>query len=148
MKRKIYGFMLLLMVVVVSSAFSNTIYAATIDEYTPRYEVNAPDWTEEALLQYYVDNKIFPANIEPGVGDALIQYLDSNSNWVAAFDLQEDISYPYLSTLVEYPTGITCRFDGSTYTFRFYVEAFNPSGDRNKGRLVIEEMNGFFSTEL
>jgi hypothetical protein len=81
-------------------------------------------------------------------GDALIQYLDSNGTWVTAFDIQEDIDTTYLSTLEEYPTGISCRFDEPTYTFRFYVEAFNPSGDRNKGRLVIEEMNVFFSTEI
>ncbi|MFA5693396.1 MAG: hypothetical protein WC907_07250, partial [Acholeplasmataceae bacterium] len=59
-----------------------------------------------------------------------------------------DVPYPYLSKLEHYPTGISCRFNEPAYTFRFYVEVSNPSGSSNKGRLVIEELNVFFTTQL
>jgi|SRR5690554_1903895 len=81
-------------------------------------------------------------------GQALIQYLNSNGQWVNAFNLLEDVPYPYLSKLEHYPTGISCRFNEPAYTFRFYVEVSNPSGSSNKGRLVIEELNVFFTTQL
>ena len=78
-------------------------------------------------------------------GEALLQYKDSSGNWVTAIDLQRDISYPYLSTLEDYPSKLHYRFDQPIYEFRFYVQSNNPTGDRNKGRLVIGELNVFFT---
>lgn len=77
-------------------------------------------------------------------GEALFQYKDANGNWVTAIDLQSDIPYPYLSTLEDYPTKLYFRFDEPIYEFRFYVQSDYPTGTRNKGRLVIGEINVFF----
>jgi hypothetical protein len=77
-------------------------------------------------------------------GEALFQYKNASGNWVTAIDLQRDIPYPYLSTLEDYPTKLQYRFDEPVYEFRFYVESFYPTGDRNKGRLVVGELNVFF----
>lgn len=47
-----------------SFLFSSIAYAQTedVEEFTPSYEVNAPDWSDKELEQYYIDNDIFPAN--------------------------------------------------------------------------------------
>jgi len=80
-------------------------------------------------------------------GSVLIQYLDSSNNWVTAFDLLDGLLYQQLPTIEDMLTGVSCRFNEPTYTFRIYVSTNYPNGSSNKGRLVIEEMNVFFSNE-
>lgn len=78
-------------------------------------------------------------------GEALLQYKDANGSWVTAINLLTDLPSPYLSTLPEYPTKLCYRFDKPIREFRFYVRTDSPTGSRNKGRLVVGEINVFFT---
>lgn len=67
-------------------------------------------------------------------------YLDSNNEWqehmqFSAFDL---------STLKEYPDNFYTQFPTATNGIKFEVFKENPSGDRNKGRVVVGDINLFY----
>ena len=72
-------------------------------------------------------------------GEVLIQYKDQNGEWVTQLDLLNDVSGG-ISNLIDYKTKIKCEFEYPVTEFRIYVKSDNPTGDRNKGRLVLGNM--------
>ncbi len=77
-------------------------------------------------------------------GSAVVQYKNGQDEWVTAFDFLEDIPYPGLSYLDEYPTDISIKFPISSNSFRIYIQTDDATGNRNKGRMVIGDMNIFY----
>ena len=69
-------------------------------------------------------------------GQAIVEYKDYNGNWVTQLDFLNDISGG-ISNLIDYKSKIKCEFEYPVTEFRIYVKSDNPSGDRNKGRLVM-----------
>lgn len=70
---------------------------------------------------------------------ALLQYKDTDGNWVTILDLLNDIT---LSTDRTNPTNYTILFPENTKEFRFYVTSTG-TGTRNKGRICIGNMDIF-----
>lgn len=77
-----------------------------------------------------------------GLGTATLQYKDSSGNWTTAIDFIFDD----ISTLERYPTIYKYSFPAGVYEYRFVVERTSPTTGRNKGRLVVGDMNIVFST--
>ena len=75
-------------------------------------------------------------NYSKATDKILIEYRNSNGEWITAIDLLNDIE---LSTDRTRQNRITVAFPKQTSSFRFYAES-NASGDRNKGRLSIGQM--------
>lgn len=69
-------------------------------------------------------------------GQAKVEYKDHDGNWVTQLDLLNDIS-ENISNLIDYKTKIKCDFEYPVTEFRIYVKTDSPTGDRNKGRLVL-----------
>ncbi len=69
-------------------------------------------------------------------GQAEVEYKNHDGNWVTQLDLLNGIS-GNISNLIDYKSKIKCEFEYSVTEFRIYVKTDNPSGDRNKGRLVF-----------
>ena len=69
-------------------------------------------------------------------GQAKVEYKDHYGNWVTQLDLLNDVS-GNISNLIDYKSKIKCEFEYPVTEFRIYVKSDNPSGDRNKGRLVL-----------
>lgn len=69
-------------------------------------------------------------------GQAKVEYKDHDGNWVTQLNLLNDVSGG-ISNLIDYKSKIKCEFEYPVTEFRIYVKTDNPSGDRNKGRLVL-----------
>lgn len=67
-------------------------------------------------------------------------YLDSENQWQE----QMQFSVNNLSTLKQYPDNFYTQFPIATNGIKFEVFKENPTGDRNKGRVVIGNMNLFY----
>ncbi len=67
-------------------------------------------------------------------------YKNNNGDYVEAIDF--DIMK--LSTSKQKPSNYYYEFPSKTSTIKFEVIDKNPSGDRNKGRVVIGNMNIFY----
>jgi hypothetical protein len=67
-------------------------------------------------------------------------YKNNNGDYVEAIDF--DIMK--LSTSKQKPSNYYYKFPVETSTIKFEVIDKNPSGDRNKGRVVIGNMNIFY----
>jgi hypothetical protein len=52
-----------------------------------------------------------------------------------------------LSVLRDYPKNYTVYFPANTSKFRFYVTKENPTGDRNKGRVVLDNIVFYYDEE-
>ena len=109
-----------------------------------------------AYIEYSFDNPIdwvylemswwsFSEGISGDNGNAIIQYKDKNNNWITQLNLFNDLKYP-LSILIDSKTKIKCKFDKKPFSFRIIVNTNNPSGDRNKGRLVLGDIMVVFPT--
>lgn len=100
---------------------------AYLEYYCPSYVkkivVNVSFWSSSEL---YVS----------GIDTAIIQYMDSNGNWITAFNLLEDIN---LSKDRTNQDTIIVSFPKEVSNFRFYTEN-SAIGDRNKGRISIKDM--------
>ncbi len=68
-----------------------------------------------------------------------LEYYDSNGNWVLAREFLYN-NYGELSTDRTIPKNYYVAFSQPTTSFRFIVECANPTGDRNKGRVVLGNM--------
>lgn len=73
----------------------------------------------------------------------LIQYEDDTGNWKNAMNLYSDLSSP-ISTDYEMPTDIKVVFPTATHKFRIYLDTVDISGSRNKGRIVIGDINVYY----
>lgn len=104
----------------------------------------------EAYLVYTFDSNLIQVNVDltlwsaseylnPSDSTALIQYKDSNGNWITVLDLLNDVT---LSKNRANPDTFTINFTEETNEFRFYVSS-TATGDRNKGRLCIGDMEIF-----
>ena len=69
-----------------------------------------------------------------------LYYLDESGNW------QEQMTFDIfrMSTLKQYPDNLYVEFQQATSGIKFEVYESTPSGDRNKGRVVIGDMNLFY----
>ncbi len=99
----------------------------------------------EAIDWIYFDVRWWSNNegIDKDNGVVLIQYKNDFGNWITAMDLFEE--FEDLSYSEDDLSKICCRFYNPIYEFRIYVESYFPTGSSNKGRLVIGELNVFFS---
>lgn len=79
---------------------------------------------------------------------ALLQYTDGRGEWNTALDLLRDIPSPGLSNLEDYPTEVFFTFPVPTYKFRIYMETTVATGSRNKGRIVLGNLNVYFDHHL
>lgn len=70
-----------------------------------------------------------------------MSYKDINGNW---HELREFYTYE-LSSLREYPSNYYIEFPEITRGIKIEVTVTDPDGDRNKGRVVIGDMNLFYS---
>lgn len=71
-----------------------------------------------------------------GIDTAVIQYMNSNGDWITVFDLLNDIN---LSTDRTNQDTIIISFPQGVSSFRFYAEN-DALGIRNKGRISIKEL--------
>lgn len=72
---------------------------------------------------------------------AKLYYKDADGNWLEAMEL----NLLTLSTSKAYPDNFYLTFPENTNGIRFEVYDANPSGDRNRGRVVLGDMIVFFS---
>lgn len=107
----------------------------------------------EAYIDFVFDNKIsyiqlyakwwsYSEKINKNNGFAFLQ-IKINQKWENYYDLlscSSEVNDPTLVTIKMPSYGYPMRL----YEFRIIVSSFNPSGTRNKGRIVIEDINVFF----
>lgn len=74
----------------------------------------------------------------------LLQYTNGRGEWNTALDLLRDLPSPGLSKLEDYPTEISFKFPIPTYEFRIYMETTEATGNKNKGRIVLGNLNVYF----
>jgi hypothetical protein len=55
----------------VVSSFEITFVNASDDVFVPSYSVNAPEMTEDELLEYYIENGIHPSTPPTGTTDRI-----------------------------------------------------------------------------
>ena len=69
-----------------------------------------------------------------------LYYKDENNEW------QEHMSFlpPSMSTFKDYPDNYYTVFPALTNGIKFEVIEMNPSGSRNKGRVILGDMNLFY----
>lgn len=72
----------------------------------------------------------------PNVDTAVIQYMDSDGDWIVALDLLNDINLSKDRTNQDI---ISIPFPQGVSNFRFYTTNF-ALGDRNKGRISIKDL--------
>lgn len=96
---------------------------------------------------HYIHKLSFTASMWSSREDSInekfvIQYYDYfNSLWVDHIEID-----PYeLSTDKEYPDSFTVLFPKNTFEVRFYATHNDPSGDRNKGRICLDNFSAKFS---
>ena len=77
--------------------------------------------------------------IGSGTGSILLQYKDLNGNWITQINFLLDAHY-ILSTNVNVLTKVVVQFDQPTINYRILVLSNNPTGNKNKGRVVIGSM--------
>lgn len=94
-----------------------------LPSYVKKITVNVSLWSN---AEYYLK----------ATDKILIEYRNSNGEWVTAIDLLNDIN---LSNDRTNQNRITIAFPKQTSSFRFYTES-NASGNKNKGRLSIGQM--------
>ena len=99
-----------------------------------------------AFLELNFDEKIKSIGFDIGLWSSieqitssnstvLLQYKDYNGNWVNIIDFMKVGMYKSKTDLENYYIPLE-RYDSSS--LRFIVTANNPSGDRNKGRVVLD----------
>lgn len=107
----------------------------------------------EAYIQYnkgrpinkiYIELSWWSANegIDVTNGYVRIETKDYNGNWDVQLDLLDNNEY-ILSTDKENKTRIIYEFSYPTTSFRVYVRTDEPSGTRNKGRIVVGNLMMF-----
>ena len=107
----------------------------------------------EAYIQYnkgrpinkiYIELSWWSANegIDVTNGYVRLETKDYNGNWDVQLDLLDNNEY-VLSTDKENKTRIICEFSYPTTSFRLYVRTDEPSGTRNKGRIVVGNLMMF-----
>ena len=74
-------------------------------------------------------------------GTALVQYLNSDNNWITALDL---MSINNFSVDKDNLTSVYVKFNEHIKKFRIIVNANNSTNTDNLGRLVLGTMNVFF----
>lgn len=103
-----------------------------------------------AYLEFDLDKKIkkleFTASLwsgKEGLSDADIFRIEykSGGQWKS----HVDFSISSLSTLKTNQFKYEVLFPNDVTSFRFYVYTSNPVGDRNKGRVVLDNINLFFN---
>lgn len=77
--------------------------------------------------------------IGSGTGSILLQYKDLNGNWITQINFLLDAHY-ILSTNINVLTKVVVQFDQPTTDYRILVLSNNPTGNKNKGRVVIGSM--------
>lgn len=73
-------------------------------------------------------------------GSVLVQYKNSKNNWVTRIDLLNSSKSP-LSVLIDSKSRHVCALDEPSRMIRIIVTTSDTTGDRNKGRLVIGEID-------
>ena len=68
-------------------------------------------------------------------GEITIDYMDHLGNWNTQLSIFDDIGY--ISKLIDSKSKIRCDFEYPVTNIRIYVKSNNPTGDRNKGRVVL-----------
>lgn len=97
-----------------------------------QYEFSVPiKWIYVETSWWSVYEGIFSED-----GKAHIEYRDYNGKWVKQFDLLRDIDGG-LSSAIDNKSKLKCEFNYPVTAFRIYVQTNNPTGSRNKGRLVL-----------
>ncbi|MDE7263656.1 MAG: C10 family peptidase [Anaeroplasmataceae bacterium] len=133
---------------------TKVVYAGTLPVTTKRlrtgcietYFINLSSRKEnvsEAYIEYHTETVIKKIEVKISFwsanerffsgSKAVIEYLDSNGNWVQVYNLLNDIN---LSTDRTNPDIIQICFPDDVYAFRFYASN-EAVGDRNKGRISI-----------
>lgn len=137
---------------------TKVVYAGTLPVTTKRlrtgcietYFINLSSRKEnvsEAYIEYYTDAVIKKIEVNLSFwsanerflsgSKAVIEYMDSNGNWVQALDLLKDI---HLSTDRTNQDIIQVYFPDGVYAFRFFASN-EAVGDRNKGRISIGRLS-------
>ncbi|MDE5714836.1 MAG: hypothetical protein K2I42_01765 [Anaeroplasmataceae bacterium] len=77
-----------------------------------------------------------------GLGNSYVklQYMGPLGNWID----QINFSIDKLSTLKDHPYTYYTSFSEKVYSIRFIVSTSIPSGDWNKGRVVLGDINLFY----
>ena len=88
-----------------------------------------------------LDISLWSGNEGLGANDYIkLYYKDENGIWQEQMDFDVFI----ISTMREFQDNLYIEFDSPAYEIKFEVYESTPSGDRNKGRVVIGDMNLFY----
>ena len=105
----------------------------------------------EAYLKFDFNMNVKAINFDICLWSGLEGLLDSNSsitlqipNENGEFITEMNFLPSDLSTLKENPNNYYCEFSHPTNSFKFVVKHNNPSGNKNKGRVVLGDINIFY----
>lgn len=88
-----------------------------------------------------LDISLWNNNEDLGANDHIkLYYKDQNGIWQEQMDFNVFI----ISTSRQFLDNLYIEFDNLTYEIKFGVYESTPSGDRNKGRVVIGDINLFY----
>ncbi len=94
-----------------------------------------------AIKAMNLDISLWSGNEGLGANDYIkLYYKDENGIWQE----QMDFDVFTISTMREFQDNLYIEFDSPAYEIKFEVYESTPSGDRNKGRVVIGDMNLFY----
>lgn len=94
-----------------------------------------------AIKAMNLDISLWSGNEGLGSNDYIkLYYKDQNGVWQEQMDFDVFV----ISTMREFQDNVYIEFDNPTYEIKFEVYESTPSGDRNKGRVVIGDMNLFY----
>lgn len=88
-----------------------------------------------------LDISLWSSNERLGNGDYIkLFYMDDDQNWQEAKTFNID----KISKLKDTPDNVYIEFPKSSFRIKLEVSESTPLGDRNKGRVVIGDMNLFY----